>query len=46
MDKEEFKVEMRLAGIERESEIKFARLEPNGKISFILRNKDKYSTTD
>jgi uncharacterized membrane protein YcaP (DUF421 family) len=46
MDKEEFKVEMRLAGIERESEIKFARLEPNGKISFILRNKDIYSNTD
>lgn len=41
MDKEEFRVEMRLAGVERESEIKFARLEPNGKISFILRNKEK-----
>jgi uncharacterized membrane protein YcaP (DUF421 family) len=46
MDKEEFKVEMRLAGIENENEIKFARLEPNGKISFILRNKEKYSNTD
>ncbi len=46
MDKEEFEVEMRLAGIERESEIKFARLEPNGKISFILRNKEKNKDID
>ncbi len=46
MDKEEFEVEMRLAGIERESEIKFARLEPNGKISFILRNKEKNRNID
>ena len=41
MDKEEFEIEMRLAGIETADEIKFARLEPNGKISFILRNKEK-----
>ncbi len=46
MDKEEFEVEMRLAGIEKESEIKFARLEPNGKISFILRNKERFGNTD
>jgi len=46
MDREEFEIEMRLAGIEKESDIKFARLEPNGKISFILRNKERFGNTD
>lgn len=46
MDKEEFEIEMRLAGIENIDEIKFARLEPNGRISFILRNKEKNKNID
>ena len=41
MDKEEFEIEMRLAGIEDVNEVKFSRLEPNGRISFILRSKEK-----
>ena len=46
MDREEFEIEMRLAGIENVDEIKFARLEPNGRISFILRNKEKNRNID
>jgi uncharacterized membrane protein YcaP (DUF421 family) len=46
MDKEEFEIEMRLSGIENVNEIKFARLEPNGRISFILRDKEKNKNTD
>lgn len=46
MDKEEFEIEMRLAGIENVDEIKFARLEPNGRISFIQRNKEKNKDKD
>lgn len=46
MDNEEFEIEMRLAGIENVNEIKFARLEPNGRISFILRYKEKNKNTD
>lgn len=37
MDFGEFEVQMRLAGIENVDEIKFARLEPNGQISFIIK---------
>lgn len=37
MDFEEFEVQMRLNGIENVDEIKFARLEPNGQVSFILK---------
>ncbi|HYG00572.1 MAG TPA: YetF domain-containing protein [Candidatus Saccharimonadales bacterium] len=44
MDMEEFEIEMRLAGIETVGEIKFSRLEPNGKISFILRSNEKNKT--
>ena len=46
MDIEEFEIEMRLAGIENVNEIKFARLEPNGRISFILRVKEKNKNID
>ena len=46
MDMEEFEIEMRLAGIETVGEIKFSRLEPNGKISFILRSNEKNKTND
>ena len=46
MDIEEFEIEMRLAGIENINEIKFARLEPNGRISFILRVKEKNKNID
>jgi uncharacterized membrane protein YcaP (DUF421 family) len=46
MDTEEFEIEMRLAGIEDMNEIKFSRLEPNGRISFILRNKEKSRKID
>lgn len=37
MDFEEFEVQMRLHGIENVSEIKFARLEPNGQVNFIIK---------
>lgn len=37
MDKAEFEAEMRLNGLENASEIKYARLESNGKISFIMK---------
>ena len=46
MDKGEFEIEMRLAGIEDVNEIKFSHLEPNGRISFILRNKEKNRNID
>jgi uncharacterized membrane protein YcaP (DUF421 family) len=39
MDKAEFEAEMRLNGLEDASEIKYARLESNGKISFIMKKK-------
>ena len=39
MDIIEFEAEMRLEGIENLSEIKYARLESNGKISFIMKRK-------
>ncbi len=39
MDKAEFEAEMRLNGLENASEIKYARLESNGKISFIMKKK-------
>ena len=39
MDISEFEAEMRLKGIEDVREIKYARLESNGKISFIMRKK-------
>ena len=39
MDVAEFEAEMRLNGLENASEIKHARLESNGKISFIMRKK-------
>ncbi len=39
MDVAEFEAEMRLKGLENASEIKYARLESNGKISFIMRKK-------
>ena len=39
MDMAEFEAEMRLNGLENASEIKYARLESNGKISFIMRKK-------
>ena len=37
MDITEFEAEMRLKGIEDIREIKYARLESNGRISFIMR---------
>ena len=37
MDITEFEAEMRLKGIEDAREIKYARLESNGRISFIMR---------
>lgn len=37
MDFGEFEVQMRLNGIENVDEIKFARLEPNGQVSFIIK---------
>lgn len=43
MDMAEFEAEMRLSGLEDASEIKYARLESNGKISFIMNKK---MTTD
>ena len=46
MDMEEFEIEMRLAGIETVGEIKFSRLEPNGKVSFILRGNEKNKNND
>lgn len=39
MDITEFEAEMRLEGIENLREIKYARLESNGKISFIMKKK-------
>jgi len=39
MDITEFETEMRLEGIENVKEIKYARLEPNGRISFIMKRK-------
>ena len=39
MDKAEFEAEMRLNGLEDASEIKYARLESSGKISFIMKKK-------
>lgn len=39
MDMEEFEAEMRLSGLEDAREIKYARLESNGKISFIMNKK-------
>ncbi|TVP40387.1 DUF421 domain-containing protein [Candidatus Nitrosocosmicus arcticus] len=39
MDITEFEAEMRLEGIENEKEIKYARLESNGRISFIMKEK-------
>jgi uncharacterized protein DUF421 len=39
MDMEEFEAEMRLSGFEDVREIKYARLESNGKISFIMNKK-------
>jgi uncharacterized membrane protein YcaP (DUF421 family) len=39
MDITEFQAEMRLKGIEDVREIKYARLESNGRISFIMRKK-------
>ena len=39
MDFTEFEAEMRLKGIENVREIKYARLESNGRISFIMRKK-------
>ncbi len=39
MDRAEFDAEMRLNGLEDSSEIKYARLESNGKISFIMKKK-------
>ena len=39
MDMAEFEAEMRLSGLENAREIKYARLESNGKISFIINKK-------
>lgn len=39
MDISEFEAEMRLKGIEDVREIKYAHLEFNGRISFIMRKK-------
>jgi len=39
MDMAEFEAEMRLSGLEDAREIKYARLESNGKISFIMNKK-------
>ncbi len=39
MDITEFETEMRLEGIENVKEIKYSRLEPNGRISFIMKRK-------
>ena len=39
MDMAEFEAEMRLSGLENAREIKYARLESNGKISFIMNKK-------
>lgn len=39
LDMAEFEAEMRLNGLEDASEIKYARLESNGKISFIMKKK-------
>lgn len=39
MDLAEFEAEMRLRGLEGVSEIKYARLESNGKISVIMKKK-------
>ena len=39
MDMAEFEAEMRLSGLEDAREIKYARLESNGKISFIINKK-------
>ncbi len=39
MDITEFKAEMRLKGVEDVREIKYARLESNGRISFIMKKK-------
>ena len=39
MDVTEFEAEMRLKGVEDVREIKYARLESNGRISFIMRKK-------
>jgi uncharacterized membrane protein YcaP (DUF421 family) len=39
LDITEFEAEMRLKGIENVAEIKYARLESNGKIRFIMRKK-------
>jgi hypothetical protein len=42
MTKEDFEIEMRLKGIEKISDVKFAQLETNGQISFIKRDKSNY----
>lgn len=39
MAKEDFEIQMRLNGIEKISDVKFAQLEANGQISFIKRDK-------
>lgn len=39
MDMVEFEAEMRLNSLENASEIKYARLESNGKVSFIMKKK-------
>jgi hypothetical protein len=44
MDFEEFEVQMRLSGIENLNEIKFARLEPNGQVSFIIKKTSNYQS--
>lgn len=40
MDFAEFEVQMRLHGIEKVNEIKFARLEPTGQVSFIMKKQN------
>jgi uncharacterized membrane protein YcaP (DUF421 family) len=35
---------MRLSGIENLNEIKFARLEPNGQVSFIIKKTSNYQS--
>jgi len=42
----EVEIEMRLAGIARISEVAWAILEPNGKISFIAKKEDETSTQE